>query len=140
MISGNLYVYAYTLQIFPSQFDTASMIANLGLINFDCSLSYFHQNSKWLCLLTDAMIYLNSVLSDHKNLQHYYKMYHLHFGLRQPVYTYLLCDTNFRPDLETSVEYEDTPEFRQSLNMEGVAKEAILKKLRDRLGMKDQKK
>ena len=34
-------------------------------------------------------------------------------------------------------EYEDTPEFRQSLNMEGPAKEAILKKLRDRLGLKE---
>jgi predicted nucleic acid-binding Zn-ribbon protein len=45
-----------------------------------------------------------------------------------------------KPDLEGSVEYEDTPEFRQSLNMEGVAKEAILKKLRDRLGMKEKKK
>merc|ERR1719436_655710 len=44
-----------------------------------------------------------------------------------------------KPDFEQSVEYEDTPEFRQSLNMEGVAKEAILKKLRDRLGMKEKK-
>ena len=38
------------------------------------------------------------------------------------------------------MEYEDTPEFRQSLNMQGAAKEAILKKLRDRLGMKEKKK
>ena len=41
--------------------------------------------------------------------------------------------------MDKSVEYEDTPEFRQSLNMEGAAKEAILKKLRDRLGMKSKK-
>lgn len=45
-----------------------------------------------------------------------------------------------RPDLDKSVEYEDTPEFRQSLNMEGAEKEAILKQLRDRLGMKEKKK
>ena len=58
------------------------------------------------------------------------------------VYKIHKCILNhiFRPDVEGSVEYEDTPEFRQSLNMEGVAKEAILKKLRDRLGMKEKKK
>lgn len=44
-----------------------------------------------------------------------------------------------RPVVDEPVEYEDTPEFRQSLNMEGAAKEAILKKLRDRVGMKQVK-
>ena len=41
--------------------------------------------------------------------------------------------------VEDPVEYEDTPEFRQSLNMDGPAKEAILKRLRDRLGLKEKK-
>ena len=67
-----------------------------------------------------------------------------------------------RPDLEGSVEYEDTPEFRKSLNMpevsvliwyfllfycknlslsiKGPAKEALLKDLRDRLGLKEKVK
>ena len=44
-----------------------------------------------------------------------------------------------RPDLDQTVEYEDTPEFRQALNMDGPEKEALLQQLRDRLGMKEKK-
>lgn len=44
-----------------------------------------------------------------------------------------------RPEPKQPEEYEDTPEFRQSLNMQGAEKEAVLRKLRERLGMKSKK-
>jgi hypothetical protein len=41
-----------------------------------------------------------------------------------------------RPSEHVPEQYEDTPEFRQSMNLKGEEKEALLKKLRQRLGVR----
>merc|ERR1712066_800867 len=41
-----------------------------------------------------------------------------------------------RPSEHVPEQYEDTPEFRQSMNLKGEGKEALLKKLRQRLGVR----